>query len=446
MSRSFALPADELTGDPSGVMRNLASRRLVRAGVTTYVFSALTLLAHLVSGVVTARALGPSGRGVTVALTTLSQLAGFLFAMGVAQSLSYYIARRPEDGPALFTTWVVMLLPLTALALVIAELLLPVIFRGPGGEQAVMIGRWFLITIVVVVGLELNYGLLLGTQDFFAYNVLRFAQPAVIAVALVVLWWVDLLTVESALISATVGAALLLAVGLARSVRRVGVGSFDMHLGLRTLWYGVRGQGNTVAANLNARLDVAMLPAFVSTASVGLYSVATNISLIVHQMANTFAGVVLPAAAQEPERGPLKVVGSLWATLAVTAVLAGVLALFARPLIAFVYGEDFRDAAASLLLLLPGAVLFAGSSILSAGIYAAERPFTATLTQLLGMAVTVVGLFVFLRTGGVTAAALVSSVAYATVFVATLVAYKRVSGKPWRFFLPSPALARAISA
>ncbi len=446
MSRSSALPADELTGDPAGVMRNLASRRLVRAGVTTYVFSALTLLAHLVSGVVTARALGPSGRGVTVALTTLSQLAGFLFAMGVAQSLSYYIARRPEDGPALFTTWVVMLLPLTALALVIAELLLPVIFRGPGGEQAVMIGRWFLITIVVVVGLELNYGLLLGTQDFFAYNVLRFAQPAVIAVALVVLWWVDLLTVESALISATVGAALLLAVGLARSVRRVGVGSFDMHLGLRTLWYGVRGQGNTVAANLNARLDVAMLPAFVSTASVGLYSVATNISLIVHQMANTFAGVVLPAAAQEPERGPLKVVGSLWATLAVTAVLAGVLALFARPLIAFVYGEDFRDAAASLLLLLPGAVLFAGSSILSAGIYAAERPFTATLTQLLGMAVTVVGLFVFLRTGGVTAAALVSSVAYATVFVATLVAYKRVSGKPWRFFLPSPALARAISA
>jgi O-antigen/teichoic acid export membrane protein len=427
-------------------MRNLASRRLVRAGVTTYIFSALTLLAHLVSGVVTARALGPSGRGVTVALTTLSQLAGFLFAMGVAQSLSYYIARRPEDGPALFTTWVVMLLPLTALALVIAELLLPVIFRGPGGEQAVMIGRWFLITIIVVVGLELNYGLLLGTQDFFAYNVLRFAQPALIAVALVVLWGVDLLTVESALISATVGAALLLAVGLARSVRRVGVGSFDMRLGLRTLWYGVRGQGNTVAANLNARLDVAMLPAFVSTASVGLYSVATNISLIVHQMANTFAGIVLPAAAQEPERGPLKVVGSLWATLAVTAVLAGVLALFARPLIAFVYGDDFGDASASLLLLLPGAVLFAGSSILSAGIYAAERPFTATLTQLLGMAVTVVGLFVFLRTGGVTAAALVSSAAYATVFVATLVAYKRVSGKPWRFFLPSPALARAISA
>jgi O-antigen/teichoic acid export membrane protein len=424
----------------------MASRRLVRAGAATYLFSALTLLAHLVSGVVTARALGPSGRGVTVALTTLSQLTGFLFAMGVAQSLSFYIARRPEDGPALFTTWVLMLLPLTALAVAVAELLLPVIFTGPGGEQAVEIGRWFLVTVVVVVGLELNYGLLLGSEDFFVYNILRFAQPTVIAIALVALWALDLLTVESALISATVGAALLLALGLARSARGVGLGRFDLHLGLRTLWYGVRGQGNTVASNLNARLDVAMLPAFVSTAGVGLYSVATNLSLIVHQMANTFAGLVLPAAAREPERGPLKVVGSLYATLAVTAVLALILALLARPLIGFVYGDDFRDAADSLLLLLPGAVLFAGSSILSAGIYAAERPFTATVTQVLGMIVTVVGLFAFLGSGGVKAAALVSSTAYATVFLATLVAYKRVSGRPWSFFLPSPALVRAITA
>ena len=93
--------------------------------MVTYLFSALTLVANLVTGIVTARALGPDGRGVTVALATVSQLAGFLFAMGVAQSLSYYIARRPEDGPSLLTTWTLMLLPLTGLAIGISELLLP---------------------------------------------------------------------------------------------------------------------------------------------------------------------------------------------------------------------------------------------------------------------------------------------------------------------------------
>ena len=175
---------------------------------------------------------------------------------------------------------------------------------------------------MLVVGLELNYGLLLGSQDFFVYNVLRLAQPLLMAVSFVVLWWLDALTVESALIGSTAGTGLVLAIGMARAVRRIGVGPPDFRLGLTTLWYGVRGQGSTVASNVTARLDVAMLPAFVSRASVGLYSVATNVSLIVYQLSNTFAALVLPAAARDPERGPIKVVGSLWASLAIAAVLA----------------------------------------------------------------------------------------------------------------------------
>jgi O-antigen/teichoic acid export membrane protein len=428
---------------PTGALRSLLSRRLVRAGLVTYLFSGLTLVVNLVSGVVVARALGPSGRGVTVALVAVTQLAGWLFAMGVAQSLSYFIARRPEDGPRLFTTWLLMLLPLTAVAIAISELLLGTIFAGDG--EAIAVGHWFMFTIALVVGLELNYGLLLGAYDYVVYNVLRLVPPALMAASFVVLWRLDALTVESALIVPTVGTGLALAVGMGRSIRQIGIGRPDLRLGLHTLWYGIRGHGLTVAANVNARLDLAMLPAFVSVASVGLYSVATNISLIVYQLANTFAALVLPAAARDPKRGPIKVMGSLHATLAIASVLALGLGLFAQPLLELVYGARFGGAAQSLVLLLPGAVLFAGSSIVSAGVYAAGRPFTASACQLIGMAVTVIGLVVFLPTGGVTAAALVSSTAYATVFLATLIAYKVVAGVPWRLFVPTPERLRALS-
>jgi O-antigen/teichoic acid export membrane protein len=438
------MAADELMDREPGAVRRLLGRGLVRAGIVTYVFSGLTLVANLLSGVVVARALGPDGRGVTVALVTVTQLAGFLFAMGVAQSLSYFIARKPEDGPTLLTTWVLMLIPLTAVAIAISELLLPTIF-ATDGDQAISIGRWFMFTIVLVVGLELTYGLLLGTQDFVVYNVLRFAQPLLVAVAYAVLWWQDELTVEVAMITATIATGVALVGALARAARRIGVGPPDFALGLHTLWYGARGQGSTVAANVTARLDVAMLPAFVSAANVGLYSVATNVSLIVYQLSNTFAGLVLPAAARDPERGHVKVIGSLWASLAVAGALALGLALLARPLLGLVYGDDFRDASEPLLLILPGAVLFAGSSILGAGIYAAGRPFTATVTQVLGMLVTICGLFIFLRTGGITAAALVSTASYSTVFFAALIAYQRVTRVPWREFVPTPARLRAIA-
>jgi O-antigen/teichoic acid export membrane protein len=442
------MPADEAPvaspAVPPGPVRRLLGRGLVRAGLITYVFAGLTLVANLVSGIVSARALGPDGRGVTVALSAVAQLAGFLFAMGVAQSLSYFIARRPQDGPRLFTTWVLMLLPLTAAAIVVAELLLTTIF-AVDGEQAIDAGRWFLFTIIVVVGLELNFGLLLGAHDFLFYNALRLAQPALAAASFVVLWWLDALTVVSSLIAATAGTALVLAVGMARAVRKVGVGPPDLRLGLHTLWYGVRGQGVTLAANVNARLDLVMLPAFVAAAGVGLYSVATNVSLSVYQFASTFAGLVLPAAARDPGRGPLKVIGALYLTLAIAGILAIALALVARPLLGAVYGDDFRDAAEPLRLILPGAVLFAASSIVGAGLYAAGKPFTATLAQLAGVVVTVAGLAIFLRSGGITAAAIVSSASYATVFLATLVAYKRVTGLPWRALLPGRERFRALT-
>jgi O-antigen/teichoic acid export membrane protein len=440
------MSADDATEAPlaDGALRRLLSRELVRAGILTYALSALTLMANLVTGIVTARALGPDGRGVAVALVTVTQLAGFLFAAGVAQSLSYFIARRPQDGPSLVSTWTLMLIPLIAVAIGLTELLLPTIF-AEAGEQAIDIGRWFMFTIILVIGLELVYGLLLGSHDYLVYNVLRFAQPALLAAAYVVLWSSDELTLEVAMIAATITTGAVLLIALGRAGSRVGVGRPDPRLGLETLWYGVRGQGSTVAANVTARLDVAMLPAFVSAANVGLYSVATNVSLIVYQLSNTFAGLVLPAAARDPERGPMKVIGSLWASLAGAGLLALVLALLARPLLALVYGDDFRDASEPLLLILPGAVLFAGSAILGAGIYAAGRPFTATVTQVLGMIVTIAGLFIFLRTGGITAAALVSTASYSAVFFAALIAYQRVTGVPWREFVPTPARLRAIA-
>jgi O-antigen/teichoic acid export membrane protein len=372
------------------------------------------------------------------------QLAAFVFAMGASRSLSYFIARRRENGPSLFTTWTLMLVPLTAVAIGLTQLLLPVIF-ATDGDQAIEVGRWFTFTIVLAVGLELIYGLLLGVQDFVFFNVVRLAQPALIAATFAVMWWQDVLTVEGALIASTAATGLTLAVGLGRALKRIGLGPFAPRLGLTTLWYGVRGQGQAVASSVTARLDVAILPAFVVSASVGLYSVATNVSLIVYHLSNIFAGVVVAAVAAHPDRARVKVIGSLWASLALAGVLALGLGLLARPVLGLVYGDSFRDAAEPLVLLLPGAVLFAGSSILAAGIYAAGRPFTATLAQVAGTVVAVVGLLIFVRSGGITAAALVSTASYATVFVATLVLYQRVSETPWRLFVPTPAHVRTLA-
>ena len=73
----------------------------------------------------------------------------------------------------------------------------------------------------------------------------------------------------------------------------------------------------------------------------------------------------------------------------------------------------FDGSVTPLRLLLPGTVLYAGVGVLASGLYAVNRPFTATVAQVAGAVVTVAGLLVFLREGGVNAADAVTTVSYA---------------------------------
>lgn len=428
--------------EPRPSLRALLSRDFIRVGMHTYAFAFLTLAANFASGVVTARALAPAGRGQAVAISMLAQNLGFLFAFGCIHAVSYRYAREPESARRLATTWALFLIPLSLAAVGTGELALPALF-GSQSHHAIVLARIYLPMVGLVLWTELTLGLLLGAHDYRFVNAIRFAQPALFAVAQVVLWLVGSLTVAASLETAAASTLIVQCFATARVARNTGgFGRPDLRLGLETLWYGFRGHGAFLANALNQRLDLLIMPAFVAAAALGLYTIAANVSLIVSTLAYSLATVVLPAAARDPERGPRKVLGSLQAAVGLAAVLAAVLGALARPAIELVYGASFGGAAPALRVLLPGTVLLAGASILVAGLYAANRPTIATGVQLGGLAVTVVGLLVFLPGHGIMVAAIVSTASYAVVFVGATLAYKRVAGLRWRAFVSAPLALR----
>lgn len=424
---------DSPAGSGPARLRGFLSRPLVRAGLAGYLFTGLTLGVNLLTGIVTARALGPDGRGVTTAVVMVTQMAGIVAALGATTALSYFAARAPETAAQLMSTWALILLPMAALALVGSELLLPVLF-GAQDHHTLWLGRIFLLNIALVLWGQLNNGLLLGLHDFFVYNSLRFLQPALHAVTLLALWLGGVLTVEWALITWTATQGVVLAIGTARLLRRVGVGRPELALARRSVAYGIRAHGDALAGNLNTRLDLVILPAYVAATGLGLYSIAANLSLIVNQLAGSLAVIVLPAAARDQAGGPRKIILSLQATLALATVGAIVLFAGAKLALSAVYGDAFTHATDTLRILLPGTVLYAGSTVLAAGLHGAGRPLRATMGQVTGGVVTLVGLILLVPAGGINAAAAVSTGAYATVFVLNLIAYKRTARLSWRAF------------
>jgi O-antigen/teichoic acid export membrane protein len=306
------------------------------------------------------------------------------------------------------------------------------------------LARLMMLTIAFLFFSDLMYSVLLGDQDFLFYNAMRLWQPAATTVAYVLLWAGGGLTVETAVAAMFVASLVDNVVVGTRVFGRHRLGPFDLRLAGRSLWYGVRAHGTAAGNLVTTRLDLMIIPAFLSASSVGLYATATTVSWLVVTVASSLAALVLPVAVRRGgTEGPATVVRALYATLLVGAAIAAVLALVAGVAVRLVYGASFAASVEPLRILLPGSVLYAGAGVLWSGLYAVDRPFTAALTQVAGVIVTVVGLLVFLEQGGIRAAALISTISYTLVFASALVAYRRAAGLSWGQLAPPTSLARA---
>jgi O-antigen/teichoic acid export membrane protein len=396
----------------------------------------LILIANLVTGIIVARALGPAGRGELAATLLISQIAAWSTNIGSTEAISYHHSRHPEDAGRVMTSWLALIVPISALTLIATELLLPVLFAAQT-DEALDLARLYMLTVPLILVQGVFAGTLLADEDFNFYNLTRFVLPAFAAVSYVLLWLVDDFTVGWAL-AANAAANLLMVAMLAwRSLRRYPLGGFDRPLLRKTSWYGLKSHGGSISATINARLDLAILPAFLTAASVGLYSVAINISSILPVLTGTVALMLLPVAARR-QGSSRTVILTLQATLGVALAIAIPLEILAPIALELIYGSDFEDAAEPLRLLLPGAVAQSAGMVFWSGMLAEDRPLAASLAIVPGAFVTIFGLIVFLPIYGINAAAILTSVVYLGNVVVLAELYRRTLKIRWRDYLFIP--------
>jgi O-antigen/teichoic acid export membrane protein len=418
-------------------------RSLVRAGALTVSVTVAALSFNLVTGILIARALGPAGRGAVTAALAAPPILSWLFEMGVGGAAVYHQARHPEQAAKLIGTWLAMLSPLAVVGVGVGELLLPHLLAAQS-DHTLLLARILMLNVALVFLGDLMYGVVLGDHDFVFFNAMRLLQPLLVMTTYLVLWATAALNVTTAVAANAGTAALVIAIVTTRVLRRHGLGRPSVALGRTTFWYGLRAHSAQTASLVNTRLDVLIIPAFVAASGVGFYSVASSIASVVMNVSGSIGTIVFPAAAARGLAGRGAVVKSLYATLAIAGLLALSLGVFARVGVHLVYGSSFDGSVLPLRILLVGAVLYAGAGTVCSGLYALNRPFTAGMAQMGAAAVTVAGLLVFLRVGGIEAAAIVSTIAYGLVFVTALLLYRRAAGLGWHDIVLSPARMRLM--
>lgn len=414
---------------------------LARAGAITVGSSMLGLIFNVVTGVLIARSLGADGRGEYAALLTIPAVAVWVFSSGVQSAASFQVARRREDASRLLTTWLIIGAVLIGGGMIIVGALAPILVSAQD-EHLVALLRLAVLSMISGFAFQLFSGILVGDEDYTFVNVLQFVGVGALTILILSLALTHTLTVTTALVANLAVYFLTAAYAGVRVIRRFGWARPDLELGKQNLWYGFRIHSNGAGGQITTRLDLFIMPAVIGASSIGQYAVAVNVSTIVASVASFLPVIILPAAVRGGPRGPRIIVGCTCAVLAIGIIAAVTIGVAAEVGVHLIYGDGFEDSVFPLRLLLVGTVALVGAQVLAAGLASLERPFTAGIALLPAVVITVIGLTLFLKSGGINAAAAVSTAAYLAYFATALVLYKHAAGLSVRELGPTRAECR----
>lgn len=387
--------------------------------------SAVMLVASLGSGILTARLLGPQGRGLVASTTTLLMLCSTLGLLGLRDATIFMQAHNRHSARDILGTSVrlalLLSLPVTAIAGVVGL----GVFHDQG-RHAQLVALLAAAFCPVLMLQHVTTAMMAGRQRYRALAV-QLTGPAVAYTAAVIALRLANV-VSTGHVVAAFGFAYVpfVIVSFVTLSREGGMARLRRRLAGELMRYGIRSQGGAMSSVATIGLDMTIMPLFVAAAAIGRYSVAVSVASMISVLFGSLGSVVLSAAAA---RNSLEiVVRATRSVLAAASVAALGLAATAWFLIRFVYGAAYSESYVLMLLLLPGIVAWAANYSVSAGLQSIGRPGRASIAQAYGAAVTVIGLLVLLPTIGAAGASITSTVAYITALVSSARQLRLASG------------------
>lgn len=401
---------------------------------------ALTLLARsaalglgLVSSVLTARFLGPDGRGLLATLSVVTGLALQFGNPGLHTGNVYFVSRQPHRtaavlGNTLVVSWAAgILCGLLAIGTVLVR---PDLF--PGMPLSLILITAAALPFHFMILLYQNT--LLGQGEVALFNLLETGNK-IVTFALLAAWLVlfaggapgaVLLFAALAVLNGAVSA-------LACARRTPFRPSFDAALFRDMVRYGGRVYLACLFAFLVIRSDLLLVNYFLGTAAAGVYSIAVQISDALLLLPVTIGMILLPRVAAAEAGAGVEVTARILRHTAL--MMAGIViaaAILAGPVVRIFYGAPFEGASLATLCLLPGIWALGLNGVLMNHFAGRGMPPVTLYAPLLGLLVNVGLNLVVVPRYGIAGAAATSSLAYALMLALSLAAFMKSGRIGWR--------------
>lgn len=404
--------------------------RLVSDGIYTFAFRLANMVLAAVLGIVTARLLGPAGRGLYATPMVDAGLVSSIFT-GLSASASYFMLRKNAGRYAVYAGLKTAVL--SCLLAAAAVFFIAYLSKTPWAAIPAM------LSLPPVAMLQLCYGYCIGTHRVrmnttttLLNTVLLFAlMLAAFALlgrgAWVAIWmWV---------VASNIFAAALLVWILRDSRGRDGepvtVGAY--------IRYAVRTGAVSLVSMLNYRADIYIVAVMTTPAMLGLYSVALAAAETLLTVTQVTAMVSSPHIGSLEHRAAADLAARcVRHNVIVSGVCCAALALLAPFAVGLVYGPAFLPAVPALRVLLIGVVaLSVGSPMSTYFTIRLGRPEVAFVLASISAAICITCCLVFVPRFGLLGAAWASTAAYIFGQAAAVVYFGMVAGiKPSYMLVP----------
>jgi O-antigen/teichoic acid export membrane protein len=384
----------------------------------------------LVNGIITARWLGPSGRGTFQLLTLLPIMLSNFVKLGIPQASVFYMRRHGARASDVASNSIWFSVVMGGAAVAVCWywrdwLLAKFLKQTP---QELLLPSLALIPFVLLQFYLL--GVAQAEERFREYNIRQVVPNLLSLVGLSI----TLILLHMGLVGAVlvqVAIQVFMTLWMVWRVHR----EAPLHLRWNgelargMLSFGGKSYVQTLAATLHLRLDQFLCAYFLTPADVGLYAIAANFANLLLKIPEATGTVMFPRLAGSSERD---------AHRATTRVCRHTLFVLALGVIAFavggpiaiplLYGHRFDGAVRPLLILLPGLLMAALYQLLTRNFTSRGKQEINIVAALLALGLNV-GLNVLLiPRWGIAGAALAHGLSYGAAALLLLVAFVRDSG------------------
>jgi O-antigen/teichoic acid export membrane protein len=398
----------------------MADPRGARAVVQSIISKAVILGLQAATGIVTARALGPAGRGELAAMILWPLFVASVTTLGVPSSLIYYLRHEPEERERLIANGFVLA---TVLGVVAGLLTVPVLpwWLHQYSPRVIHTAQWFLLTVPICSVILAGRAVLEASHDFSASNAIQTLTPFATLVGLFFFFSIhrfDPFTAGLAYILASIPALLFMFLRVRRLC--VKVWKIQKSATRKIFGYGIRSYGIDLLGTLALQVDQVLVVSLLNPSAMGSYVVVLSLSRTLNLFQNSVVMVLFPKVAGQSIDDVVEVTGVSVRASGLVTVVCGIPVCLAGPvLLRLLYGSEYVSAVGALRILVLEVILSGATYVLAQAFMALNRPGVVTILQAIGLALSIPMMLMLIPRYGIYGAAvsLLTSTIARLVFV-----------------------------